>query len=435
MRYLLSDAEMKPLSPGHRLLLQDENKTSGDLLPLPDVPKGPLRRVLRANSDYVGGQCVLKILSWFHHAVHTYPTTPFVAYGDDDTFWALQRIDGTFSLMQTAFATRGRDARRLRLYAGAMQYHSWWDFQEMTSVGWHFTLPAAAREYDHVVSSLATAGLPTDGTSRLPNDTTPEMAAAARRFFRPYPMAHGLGVVVSRALAQQLPASSSVSDFFTLYKAWLRSEKKSADELAKAKRAFKCRLGTDSTVGAWIAALADESNAEPLIGVDMLNFNMNWPWPLANRCYGPDAAAELNDLHAFHLYGAVAADPTVWKHLLNISHVHELAVAANRAPATTLSFALGSGELPTRLYCRHSHDSNTSASLLREWVAAGVARNATERVDGTTRGRRGGWLAGLETRRPRHLPRVDPSEWLYCGVQCLEGRKEACQRAWPDLRR
>ena len=55
----------------------------------------------------------------------------------------------------------------------------------------------------------------------------------------------------------------------------------------------------------------------------------------------------------------------------------------------------------------------------------------------------GGWLANLETRRPRWMRRVDPVEWLYCGMQCLEeGRLRSdgksvgqCQRAWPELRR
>jgi hypothetical protein len=36
------------------------------------------------------------------------------------------------------------DARKLRLYAGAMQYHAWWDMLKMESHGWHFSLRAAA---------------------------------------------------------------------------------------------------------------------------------------------------------------------------------------------------------------------------------------------------------------------------------------------------
>ena len=53
---------------------------------------------------------------------------------------------------------------------------------------------------------------------------------------------------------------------------------------------------------------ADEAAGAPLVAVDLLNFNMNWPWPLPSRSSGPKAFGELHDLHAFHLYGKVAAD-------------------------------------------------------------------------------------------------------------------------------
>ena len=49
---------------------------------------------------------------------------------------------------------------------------------------------------------------------------------------------------------------------------------------------------------------------EPVVAVDLLNFNMNWPWPLNNRCHGNHSDEELNNLHAFHLYGNVAKDPS-----------------------------------------------------------------------------------------------------------------------------
>ena len=48
--------------------------------------------------------------------------------GDDDTYWALGRIDETFTLLRRAV---GEGTGQLRLYAGAMQYHSWWDFAHM----------------------------------------------------------------------------------------------------------------------------------------------------------------------------------------------------------------------------------------------------------------------------------------------------------------
>jgi hypothetical protein len=168
--------------------------------------------------------------------------------------------------------------------------------------------------------------------------------------------AHGLGVVVSHALAHQLPVSTSVADFFLLYAVWLRTpigrkdmvprpaalarsyalrcplvphadrthghghdgqphaphERLTAPPLRmhacvsrvhahshathcltpqERRRKDKCRLGTDSTFGAWVAALADETanlaESPALVGVDLLNFNMNWPWPLPNRCHGP----------------------------------------------------------------------------------------------------------------------------------------------------
>ena len=124
-------------------------------------------------------------------------------------------------------------------------------------------------------------------------------------------------------------------------------------------------------------------------------------------------------------------------HLYNVSMAHEAALAPSAAPsaaASPISFASPSTTALPRLYCRHAPDASTSAALLRQWMQRGVARNASAEANARSRGRVG-WLGKDHV---AHSRRMDPFEWLYCGVQCLEeGRINAsrCQRAWPELRR
>lgn len=422
-RYLFSDAEMAGLASMENDEIAAENATHGDLLQLPDVPRGPLRRVVTAPTAARGGQCVLKILAWLQHATR-HSSAPFVAYGDDDTFWGVQRVDGTFSLLRDIFGKGGRDGRRLRLYAGAMQFHSWWDHREMKAHGWGFSMPEAARDFE--TSFNAARAMPPLNSSHTSDDRE-RIWRRARRFHRPYAMAHGLGVILSRALAMQVPASTAVTDFFALYRLWLESPAAlDDDEMKRAATASKCRLGTDSTFGALVAALADENAGWPLVALDMLNFNMNWPWPLPNRAYGDRAQQELNDLHAFQLYAGASNSPVAWMHLYNISVGHEAMPAA-------------SATAEPRLHCRHAPDALSSAALLRHLVERGVARNVSD----APRKRGAGWLArhphaAPPTSSAQQQPRLDPHEWLFCGIECLEegrGTAAKCQRAWSGLRR
>jgi len=221
------------------------------------------------------------------------------------------------------------------------------------------------------------------------------------------------------------------------YEAWLAS---AAGELEARRIAVspKCRLGTDSTVGAWVAALR-----QPVLAVDFLNFNQNWPWPLPTRCHGEDASKELVNLHAFHMFGNRATEPQFWMHLHN---------------QTTLLHAPAAEDpmQPSRFRCRHAEDSPTAKRVLRRLVAA----NAAQAVVLTNRS----WLTRQYRAYPRSADsnpwddrqRLDLPDWLYCGVQCvrrctrnetgadhsqpLEVRVQTqcgprCQSEWPELSR
>ena len=50
----------------------------------------------------------------------------------------------------------------------------------------------------------------------------------------------------------------------------------------------------------------------PLVGIDLLNWDQQWPWPLPFRCHGSNAVEEMSELHAMHLYGKVAVDADYW---------------------------------------------------------------------------------------------------------------------------
>jgi hypothetical protein len=390
VRYVVSSRETALLNETARAALAAENRTYADLVEVPAVPHGPLRSALRDSAaGPLGANCVLKILSWLQHALRAAPRTPFVAYGDDDTFWALTRVTQSLGVLHAA------GAASLRLYAGAMQYHSFWDFQRMIAYGWHWTFPMAARGFATDYAAPRAMPFGADAPAR----------DFARRFHRPFPMAHGHGVILSAPLAAALPGARAVVEFLRLYDSWLDSRAGRRDA-RRAASSPKCRLGGDATLGAWIAALN-----ESLVAVDLLNFNMNWPWPLYNRSFGADARAQLHNLHAFHLFGAAAANPKLWMALHRTTTIpHEAA-----QPATD-------GGLP-RLRCRHGVDAVLARALLDRWVAANASQPRPRRV--------GRWL----TRQVREPPasRLVHPEWLFCGLTCFDQKRSRCQREWADL--
>lgn len=204
----------------------------------------------------------------------------------------------------------------------------------------------------------------------------------------------------------------------------------------------KCRLGTDSTFGAWLRAHSAWDGAEgggehqqgsrgggarssePIVAVDLLNFNMMWPWPLPDRCHGSNAERELANLHALHLYGKVAKEPTYW------AHMHRTATLVHERDAATSNLSSPPRKAP-RLHCKHAPDSADASLLLRRWQSEGVAAKPAGPP---------GWLE-------RHVKgvgiakgtRLDPAEWLFCGVYCQgdtvdERGRPRCQRAWPEMR-
>lgn len=206
LRYLVSGVEMYNLTHKAASAVREENGTFGDMLVLPSVPHGPIRRaVADAKSGPLGAGCVLKVLSWLQHAAEVEPMAPFIAYGDDDTFWALTRVQETLLAMQP------REAFRLDMYMGAMQYHGFWDFAKMTSAGWYWTLPAAGKGYAADFKA----------STAMPMDANQATQSIAHLFHRPYPMAHGMGVIVSNALGRRMGRAPAIANFLHLYEAWL----------------------------------------------------------------------------------------------------------------------------------------------------------------------------------------------------------------------
>ena len=317
-----------------------------------------------------------------------------------------------------------------RIYMGAMQYHDYWDFNDMKSHGWFWTLPMAVDGYRKSYQPEATAPRNTNASAAV--------LAHAARFQRPYPMAHGLGVMVSHALARELPQSESVADFMAFYEGWLMDTYSVRGKGARIRAAShalskKCLLGTDSTMGAWVMALR-----APVIAVDVLNFQMNWPWPLPNRCHGPEAARELSNLHTFHFYGKVASDPRYWLQLHNATTVHGAKQRKLSEP---------------RLRCRAAKDSLSAQGLLR--LLASTAKLQVAAPGELA----GGFLDQQAKVHPRNThvmtegqgqrviirekherrswwddrDRLDPPDWIFCGIKCI-GVGGPCQREWPGLR-
>ena len=77
----------------------------------------------------------------------------------------------------------------------------------MEAHGWHWTLPAAVTE--HAASFASTRALPAVVFQRRDDAAR----GAAARFHHPYPMAHGLGVVLSRTLASELPGAACLVEW------------------------------------------------------------------------------------------------------------------------------------------------------------------------------------------------------------------------------
>ena len=201
LRYIVTTAELAALTEHEARNLSAENSTHGDLLPLPAVPHGALRQAIDAADAPLGANCVLKILSWLQYAA-AHLRAPFVAYGDDDTFWGLSRTMQTLVVLRQAMLQPG-NASSLLLYGGAMQYHAFWDFQKMVAHGYYWTFPTAGRQFLKEYAEGAAMPFNADASAR-------ERAAP---FHRPFPMAHGHAVITSVALAAELPRAATVVDF------------------------------------------------------------------------------------------------------------------------------------------------------------------------------------------------------------------------------
>lgn len=186
----------------------------------------------------------------------------------------------------------------------------------------------------------------------------------------------------------------------------------------------------------------------PFVAIDVLNFNMNWPWPLPGRVSGNHSEVELHDMTAMHLYGAAAREARHWMHL------HRKAILPHEQEARNASSEVVRGAAGARLYCRHAADGNASKAVLERWIEQGTARWDKPLIDeksGTVLPASAqhtrfytAWLTRHHNevangQRKRHaVVRLDPPDWLYCTLSCLEeGRMQGkrCQRGWPDLRR
>ncbi|KAL1507889.1 hypothetical protein AB1Y20_007496 [Prymnesium parvum] len=362
LRYLVTEDEVRRAKASTRVALTDEQRTFGDLLELPSVPAG--WRLLEAPP---GANCVLKILSWLQHAVRRYPKTTFVAYGDDDTFWALGRVEATVSML------RRLGAESLPIYAGAMQYHAWWDFEKQEPHDWMWTFPAASKAFSHQHGQFLKS-MRALGANR--SNAYVEAREHVERLSHPYAMAHGLGVLLSRSLCLEVLNHEDIHSFFQLY---LRSSSSlSRSQLGNSK----CRLGTDSTFGFWVSFLPQ------VLAVDLINFHGAWPWPLPNRCHGQDARYELRGVHAFHLFGNEATDAHWWLYLLNMTDDEDPPLQPR-----------------TRLNCLEGY-SNKTRSLVESWVANGVALPRKS----------SGWmkyaLKGQGHGMGRYL------NWVFCDISC-----------------
>ena len=117
------------------------------------------------------------------------PSSPFVSYADDDTFWELTRVEQALSQIDPA------NAMRNRIYMGAMQYHGLWNFKTMGVEGWHFRFSQAVDRHDKLFApspneTASTKMMQEDryATRYLPHNATAAMKDAARYLLRPYPM-------------------------------------------------------------------------------------------------------------------------------------------------------------------------------------------------------------------------------------------------------
>lgn len=374
--------------------LKKENATHGDVLVVPSVPDGALQSVL-GTSPPLGSGCVLKILSWLQQAAARWPAAPFLAYADDDTFWALSRVTSSLAWLPL------RDVQTHRIYMGAMQYHAFWDFQSMVAHGWYWTFPTAGHAFKREFTPARA----------LPLGASGDTAEHAQRFHRPFAMAHGHAVILSAALARALPHAPTVAAFMRTYAQWAASPL-GRGHASRIRRSHKCFIGGDVTIGGWIGAMHSATSHAPehapIVAIDMLNFNMMWPWPLLNRSFGKDAARELDNMHAFHLQGASAADPRVWMHL------HNVTTAADEAEGTLTTPPHYEPGRP-RLRCRHSRQAHEAArSLLDRWVMANVSQ---------PRERSSRWLDRSTVLK----------QWLFCGLACRERTRASCQREWIGL--
>lgn len=210
----------------------------------------------------------------------------------------------------------------------------------------------------------------------------------------------------------------------------------------------------------------------PIIAVDLLNFNMFWPWPLFNRIHGPKRVEELMNLHAFHLHWTVATNASFWMHLHNYSTViHVPCLRLERRgslpPPTVPLLPTYSRDhvfycwcyqesLPVapltspRLRCRHAPDAVVARQILDRWVRTNISLNGggpgrwmaaqvkqtfeKSSISSSSGSSRGG--ASVPPDADPQLPRqrLLPDDYLYCGMVCLPNTVH-CQKEWSELRR
>jgi hypothetical protein len=385
-RYLVSEEEVSSLRSTADMTFQMERAKYNDFVKLPAVPRR-LRGLFKTPPS--GSGCVLKILAWLEFASSS--TAPwqaykFIGYTDDDSFWALGRVEETLSMLYRA------GAAQLPLYAGAMAYVNWWDFTMQGPKDWFWSLPRAARDFEREFAYWETSQRARLSSSYRLN------ASLMGDLSHPYAFAHGLGVVLSEPMVTELLFSTRVKAFMELYAEYAASPRMVAGEKGK------CRLGGDSTIGLWISFMPQ------VLAVELTMFQANWPWPLQHRCHGEAARSELQGVNVFHLFGNEAVTPYFWLFLLNVTSDDR-----RWDPHPPLQCLPGASAVSRSLLER-----------MRKRGAIGMRPHGT------------GWLNIAISRRKMNLERA--ADWLFCSIPCrnITGQFasgcDANGTGWPEFR-